>query len=98
MFNKLKEIKDLRDQAKQLQNQLAQETISASAEGGKINIVMDGNQQVVGLDINPELLSVEKKTALENGIREAHNDAVKQVQRIMAQKLQGGNFKLPNIG
>ncbi|PIY96335.1 MAG: nucleoid-associated protein, YbaB/EbfC family [Candidatus Kerfeldbacteria bacterium CG_4_10_14_0_8_um_filter_42_10] len=98
MFDKLKQIKDLRDQAKQLQNQLGQETVSSSTEGGKINLVMDGNQQVIALEINPELLKLESKEILEKGLKEAYNDAIKKVQRIIAQKIQGGNFNLPNIG
>ncbi|MFA6391773.1 MAG: YbaB/EbfC family nucleoid-associated protein [Patescibacteria group bacterium] len=98
MFNKLKEVKDLRDQAKQLQNQLSQESVMASAENGKINLVMDGNQTVVSLDISPDLLSPDKKGDLEKGLRNAFNDAIKKIQRIVAQKMQSGNFKMPNLG
>jgi len=98
MFNKLKQIKDLRDQAKELQGQLGQETVSTSSEEGKINLVMDGNQQVVGLEIDPQLLNIEQKETLERGLKEAYNEAIKKVQRIIAQKIQGGNFNLPNIG
>lgn len=98
MFNKLKEVKDLRDQAKQLQNQLSQESVMTSAEGGKINLVMDGNQTVVSLDIDPELLTPEKKEDLEKGLRNAFNEAVKKIQRVIAQKMQSGNFKMPNLG
>jgi len=98
MFNKLKEVKDLRDQAKQLQNQLSQESVMASAEGEKISLVMDGNQTVVSLDIDPELLTPDKKETLEKGLRNAFNEAVKKVQRIVAQKMQSGDFKMPNLG
>jgi nucleoid-associated protein EbfC len=98
MFNKLKEVKDMRDQAKQLQSQLSQESAMISTEGGKINLVMDGNQTVVSLDIDPELLTPDKKEALEKGLRSAFNDAVKKIQRIVAQKMQAGNFKMPNLG
>lgn len=98
MFNKLKEVKDMRDQAKQLQNQLSQESVMISSEGGKINLVMDGNQTVVSLDIDPELLTPEKKEDLEKGLRTAFNDAVKKIQRVVAQKMQAGNIKMPNLG
>ncbi|MFH1534405.1 MAG: YbaB/EbfC family nucleoid-associated protein [Patescibacteria group bacterium] len=98
MFNKLKEVKDMRDQAKQLQNQLSQESVMTSSEGGKINLVMDGNQTVVSLDINPELLTPDKKEELEKGLRNVFNEAVKKIQRVIAQKMQAGNFKMPNLG
>lgn len=98
MFNKLKEVKDMRDQAKQLQNQLSQESVMTSAEGEKINLVMDGNQTVVSLDIDPELLTPDKKETLEKGLKNAFNDAVKKIQRLVAQKMQAGNIKMPNLG
>lgn len=98
MFNKLKQIKDLRSQAKQLQDQLAEETIAVSSEGGKINLVMDGNQKVITLEIEPELLQLDKKEILERGLKEIYNDANKKVQRVIAQKMQSGNFNLPNLG
>jgi len=98
MFEKLKQVKDLRSQAKQLQDQLAEETVAVSSEGGKINLVMDGNQKVITLEIDPELLQLDKKETLERGLKEAYNDATKRVQRVIAQKMQGGNFNLPNLG
>lgn len=98
MFNKLKQVKDLREQAKQLQDQLAGETVAVSSEGGKINLVMDGNQQVMALEIDPELLQIDKKETLERGLKEAYNEAIKKVQRLIAQKVQGENFNLPNLG
>lgn len=95
MFSKLKEVKDLRSQAKQLQDQLSQETVHVDSLAGKINLIMDGNQKIVSLDISQELLKPEEKEKLEKGIQEAHNEAIQKVQRLMAQKMQSGDFKLP---
>jgi DNA-binding YbaB/EbfC family protein len=96
MFNKLKQFKDLRDQAKTLQDALAKETVTAEALGGKIKLTMNGNLAMIGLSIDPELLAPDKKTKLEDGIKEAHTEAMKKIQRIMAMKMKdmGG---LPNI-
>jgi DNA-binding YbaB/EbfC family protein len=98
MFSKLKQYKELRDQAKQLQNKLAQETVHADAKGGKISLVMDGNQKVVALDIDPSLLSPEKKQEVEDGIKAAFEDAVKKAQRVMAEQMRGSGFSLPGMG
>lgn len=97
MFNKLKQFKDLRSQAKQVQNQLAQETVFGSALGDKVSLVMNGNQEVMSLDINSELLSSEKKEELQKGLQEAFNEATKKVQKLIAQKVQGGDLNLPNL-
>lgn len=98
VFSKLKQFKELRSQAKTLQHELAQETVHADAKGGKIQIVMDGNQKIVTLDIDPSLLSPEKKHDVEEGLKDAMENAVKKVQRIMAEKVRKGNISLPGMG
>ncbi|PIR94824.1 hypothetical protein COT95_02090 [Candidatus Falkowbacteria bacterium CG10_big_fil_rev_8_21_14_0_10_37_6] len=82
MFNKLKQIKDLRSQAKTMQNALAGE--SASAERGGIKITMDGNMAVTGLTIAEGLT----REQIENEMPKVINDVVKNVQKIMAKKMQ----------
>lgn len=91
MFNKIKELKNLRDQAKKIKTSLAEETVHAESLGGKINIIMDGNMEILTVEINPELLQSDQKETLENGIKEASNSAVKKAQQAMAKKMQGMN-------
>lgn len=99
MFSKLKQIKELRDQAKNLQNELAQETVSGDWHN-KINLVMDGNQKILSLEIEPELLNLDRKEELERGLRECFNDTVKKAQMAAARKMQsmGGLGSLPGFG
>lgn len=86
MFSKLKQFKDLRDRAKTIQNTLSQERVEGSAGWGKLKISMDGNQKVVSVAIDQELMT--DKAKLEGLIKDATNDAVEKVQKIMASKLK----------
>lgn len=88
MFNKLKQYKDLRNQAKSLQNRLKDVTVSSSADGGRIKVVMDGNQQVVSIDIDPDHLRTEKRGELQKHLASAINDAVKDSQMAMARMMK----------
>jgi DNA-binding YbaB/EbfC family protein len=97
MFNKLKQIQDLRKKAKELQNNLAQDLITSESEWGKIKITMNGNQQVQEVKVDETLLSAENKEKLENGLKEAYNKAIKDVQMLMARKIQSGDIDMPNI-
>jgi len=97
MFNKLKQFKDLRSQAKQMQNVLAQESVEGSADWGKVKVKINGNQEILDVQIDPELLAADKKEKLEAAIKEATNDAIKKVQRIMAEKMRSSGFNLPGI-
>ncbi|MFA4941263.1 MAG: YbaB/EbfC family nucleoid-associated protein [Patescibacteria group bacterium] len=82
MFAKLKYLKDLRSQAKVMQNALAQESITVEKNG--VKIVMNGNMEITSLSINEEL----SKNSLEGILTDCFNDAVKKTQRLMAQKMQ----------
>jgi len=86
MFSKLKQFKDLRDKAKTIQNALGQERIEGSAGWGKVKISMDGNQRVTSVSIDQDVLSDKSKT--ETLVKEAVNDAVEKVQKVMAGKLK----------
>lgn len=91
MFNKLKQIKDLRDQAKTMQNVLAQESVTVEKSG--IKLIMNGNMEITSFAITEDV----SKEKLEKIIPNLINDAIKDVQKIMAKKIQsmGG---LGNLG
>lgn len=96
MFSKLKQIKDLRDQAKKIQDSLKDVTVEGSAAWGKIKIAMNGNQEVTSVSIDPELLS--DKAKLEAGVKDAYNDTVKKAQRAMADAMKKtGGLNLPGL-
>jgi len=96
MFEKLKQFKDLRSKAKNLQGQLAKEEIIATAAWSKIKMVMNGNQEVLKVEVDLELLK--NKAKLEDAIKEVTNDAIKKVQNIMAKKMmKDGGFKMPGM-
>ena len=88
MFEKLKQIKELKDKAKVLQDQMSTIQCTGSAGwGSKVKITMDGNQQITSIDIDPELLKPEYKEKLQGLIKDAFADTLKQVQKAMASKL-----------
>ncbi len=91
MFNKLKHIKDLRSQAKQMQSTLATESIIV--EKGGVKVVIDGNMNITSVTINEDLA----KDSLEGLLVDCINEAIKKVQRVMARKMQemGG---MPGLG
>ena len=60
---------------------------------------MDGNLQLTGVAIDDEMLSPAKKEKLQNAIKEAHGEAIKKIQRIMAvkKKEKGGLPQIPGL-
>ena len=99
MLNKLKQFQNLRNQAKQMQTMLSQESITVKTAGDKVIMTMDGNLKMIALAIDDELLETAKKEKLQNAIKEAHADAMKKMQRIMMVKMKemGGLPKIPGL-
>jgi DNA-binding YbaB/EbfC family protein len=96
MFSKLKQFRDLRNQAKTIQNALKDRGAEGSADWGKVRVAMDGNMTVTSVIIAPELLKTESKSKLESAVKEAVNEAVKKTQRLMAETVQKmGGLNLP---
>ncbi len=84
MFNKLKQIQNIRKQAKSLQSQLAEVMIVGKGLGNKIMVTIDGNQSVQGVKIEDGLATAE----IEKGVKEAFNDATKKLQKELAGKMK----------
>lgn len=82
MFNKLKQFRDLRSQAKTMQSALAQESVSEEKNG--IKVVLNGNMEILSVSLNPEL----SRDKQEEGLKDCLNNALKRAQKIMAKKLQ----------
>lgn len=96
MFNKIKTIKDLRSQAKKMQNALSE--IIEIGESGGVHIALNGNQEVQRVEISDTALG--NKERLERAVKDAMNDGLKKIQRKMAAKMKdmGGIDALKKLG
>lgn len=98
VFSKLKQFKDLRDQGKKLQDALSGETMTAEAAFGKVAVTLDGSLNITQIKADDELVAVDKKDKLMGAIKDAHNEALKKMQRVVASKMQSmGGFDLPGM-
>ena len=77
MFDKLKQLKQMRDQAMAIQKQLAQEEIVV--ERGVVRVVISGDQKIKDLTVQ----GVNSQEVIN-----AINEAVKKSQELAAKKLQ----------
>src|SRR3990167_4877368 len=90
LFSKLKTIKDLRSQAKEMQTILKDVLVEHEHKGSKVSL--DGNMEVQSLALNQERSPAD----LQNDVKELMNDALKKTQRKMAEKMRAsGKMNLP---
>jgi hypothetical protein len=100
-------MKNMRDMLKQaqkmqeeIQKKLEQTVVEAGAGGGMVTVRMNGNKQLLGIEIDPEVLAGEDKEMLQDLIVAAVNEASRRVDEAMAGQLGNlaENLKLPGIG
>ena len=87
MFDKLKDLNELRKNAgelKALQSQLAKEEIIGTSKDGQVTIVLDGNQNVVRVQIGDAILG--NKNQLETSVKDALFRALDGLKKMMASK------------
>lgn len=88
MFNKLKQFKDLRDQAKKIQKQMEEELLEVRKDGLRIKI--NGANEILELDIDDSLML--EKNKLISALKKVFKEAVCDVQKKMAKKMMGSDI------
>lgn len=91
MFNKLKQFKDMRDQAKQMKEMLDEVVVVGSGISGKVLITFNGSHEPLGVQIEDGL----EKAKIEAGVKDAITDANKKLQTELMKKMQemGGGLE-----
>jgi DNA-binding YbaB/EbfC family protein len=81
------QMKQLQDQLVRAQQDLADETVEASAGGGAVRVVMSGTQECQSVKVDPELLASDDIEMLQDLILLAVNQAIHDSQALAARKL-----------
>lgn len=83
-LDKLKDVNEMRKQAKQLETVLATETVTGSSSGSKIKITMDGNQAIKSVEVDASVAG--DKSEVARHIRSALEDLFKQHKKMLQSK------------
>jgi nucleoid-associated protein EbfC len=99
MGNMMKKVQKLQEDMGKLQEELKARSLEATAGGGVVKVVINGEKQLMSVKIDPAAVDPEDTEMLEDLILAAVNEAIKKVDDMMAQemgKLTGG-MKLPGM-
>ncbi len=88
-------LKQAQQMQQKLQEEIAQIRVEASAGGGMVTVRMDGQKQVLGVKIDPEVTG--DVEMLQDMVMAAYNEAAKRVDEEAKQKMGGmlGGMGLP---
>jgi DNA-binding YbaB/EbfC family protein len=87
--NLMSQMQEMQQQMANQQEALANETISVSAGGGAVTIVITGHQRVESIEVLPELVDPEEIEMLQDLLVSAVNAAIEQSQTMAAEKMEG---------
>jgi DNA-binding protein YbaB len=84
MFNKLKELKGLRDQSKKMKEMLDDILVVGSGARGGVMITINGSHDIIAVKIDDSV----ERGAIGPAIKDAFADANKQLQGEMMKKMK----------
>ncbi len=92
-------MKQLQQQQERIQQEITALVVEASSGGGMVKVEMDGQKQLRSLKIDPEVVSKDDVEMLQDLVTAAVNEAARQVDQAVQEKLAvlTGGLKIPGL-
>ncbi len=88
IFDNLKQIGQLKQQAAQFEKILRSKTVQAASPKGEIKLSLNGKMELVDIEISPDVLKPENKAYLEKLFKNAFLSAQKEVERMISTEMR----------
>jgi len=97
--NMVKQAQQMQKRLAELQEELEREQITASSGGGMVTVTLNGKQKIVAIKIDPEVISPDDVTMLEDLITVAINEAQDRVQELVKNRMTSltGGISIPGL-
>jgi len=99
MKKMMKQAQQMQAKMQKMQEDLAEKTIEATSGGGVVKAVVNGQKDLVDLEIDPEAMDPEDAEMLEDLIVAAINEAMRKVQEMIEDEMGDitGGMNLPGM-
>jgi len=94
----MKQMQKMQEDMARAQEQLAQETVSASAGGGAVTATVTGAMELVSVEISPDAVDPEDVEMLQDVIVAAVNEAMRAAQELANQRMGAVTGGLSGLG
>jgi nucleoid-associated protein EbfC len=98
MNKMLQQVQEMQAQMQQAQEELASETVEASAGGGMVTVKATGALEITEIKIAPEAIDPEDPELLADMVLAAANEALRSAQSLAESKLGGALGGLKGLG
>jgi nucleoid-associated protein EbfC len=95
----MQQVQQMQAEMAKAQEELANETVEASAGGGMVTVVANGAGEIKGIKIAPEAIDPDDPELLADMILAAVNEAIRSANNLAQSRLGGlaGGFGLPGL-
>ncbi len=95
--NLMKQAQEMQAKMGEMQERLAELTVTGAAGGGMVAVTLNGKSEMKGIRIDPSLLNGDEGEILEDLIVAAHADAKHKAEQRMAEEMKEltGGLNLP---
>ena len=94
----MQQVQQMQQQMQQAQEELARETVTASAGGGAVKATMTGDMHLESIAIEPDAVDPEDVEMLQDMVLAAVNEALASAQELASKKLGGITGGLGDLG
>ena len=95
----MRQVQKLQEEMLKTQEALGEETITVTAGGGAITVVMTGQQRVQSISIAPEVVDPDDVEMLEDLVTAAVNEALQRSQELAGERMSAltGGLRIPGL-
>jgi nucleoid-associated protein EbfC len=95
----MKQAKEMKSKMKDVQAQLKNTQVTGTALNDKIKVVLTGDMDCVAVNIDPTLFDANQGSSLENGLKKAFSEALKNAKTTASSQLSAisGGLNLPGL-
>lgn len=97
----MKQAQKMQQEMAKIQEELAQKKVEAASGGGMVTVEANGQQEILSIKIDPEVINPDDKEMLEDLILSAINEASRKAKDLMKSelaKVTGGLNLPPGMG
>ena len=99
--NILKQAQQVQEQMVRIQEELAQKKVEATSGGGMVTVEVNGQQEILSVKIDPEVIKPDDREMLEDLVLAAVNEGMRKAKDLIKEemaKVTGGLNLPPGMG
>ena len=99
MGKMMKQVQQMQEKMQKMQAEIEQRTIEVTAGGGAVKVVANGKQQIVSIEISPDVVDPGDVEMLQDIILAAVNEAIQKTQEMMQEEMKKitGGLSIPGL-